>query len=507
MKDNILQITGFSAGFEQGFSLCDINLKLEEGGSVAIVGESGSGKSMLSSLILGLGDFLGCQVKSGDIRLDNLKILEKNQNDLRRIRQKDLGYIPQNPLFALNPLHKIGKQLHESLMLAYPRMGFVERQKKIEEYFKNAALDIELCERYPHELSGGQNQRVMIVLNLLKDPRILICDEPTTALDSSIQKQVLDFLFDICRQKNIGIIFITHDLNLAKHYVKYVYVMQEGRIIESQETEKIFENPNHVYTKDLINALQLPKKTYGIQGDEILKLQNFSAYINKKILLKNKRRILVELERLVLLQGENLAIIGESGSGKTSLALAIMELIQFDGIKKVQDKDLRGVEFYRQVQIVLQNPFASLNPRWRIREILKEACRLNHVQENFSEILKQVGMKEDVLWKYPHELSGGQNQRIAIARALITKPKILILDEPTSALDKSTQKKILELLLELQKKYAMSYIMITHDLEIVKSFCDNVIMLKNGKNIFYDRVQEFFNTQDEYIKGFLDSQL
>ncbi|MCE3038495.1 ATP-binding cassette domain-containing protein [Helicobacter anatolicus] len=502
----MLKINKLNAKIIGGFCLHDINFCIEKGQHIGLVGESGSGKSLLSSIILGLHTFMDCKV-SGEIFLEDSNLLKMHEKELRIMRQKDLGYIPQNPLNALNPLHKIGAQLHESLSLAFPKLTVKEREKQIQFHLESANLDFEVCERYPHELSGGQNQRVLVVMNLLKEPKFLILDEPTTALDPSVQKQILDFLFQECRKKNITTLLITHDLNIVKHYVSKICVMQEGKILEFQETSLLFQLPKHSYTKTLLEALQLPKKQLVVHEKELLSLQNFSVFVKKNSFFSQKNKTLLKPLDFLLYENENIGIIGESGSGKTSFALGIMELLESSGLKKFQGKVLRGVEFYKKVQIVLQNPYASLNPRWRIVEILKEATQLSNFKRDYEELLNEVGLDNRVLSMYPHELSGGQNQRIAIARVLLVRPRVLILDEPTSALDKNTQKKILELLLDMQKEYKTSYIMLTHDLDIVESFCDRVMMLRHGDVVFYGKKENFFKSNDLYIQSFLEKRL
>lgn len=506
----MLDICSLNAGFIGGFSLKDITLHLKQGEHVGIVGESGSGKSLLSSLILGLGDSLGCRIFSGKISIEGEDLFAKSQKQLQSLRKKTLGYIPQNPLNALNPLHKIGKQLHEGLRLAFPLMPLKDRSQKILEYLDAAKLKDILLDRYPHELSGGQNQRILIVQNLLKEPKILICDEPTTALDSSVQKQILEFLFQITKEKNISVIFITHDLSIAHHFVENIIVMQEGRILEQQESKSLFENPKNAYTKSLLDALQLPIKECKKTKEVVLEVKDFGVFVRKSSFFTKKKIQLVDALDFCLHQKENLAILGESGSGKTSLGTAIMELMPSTGSKLLFGQSLHAREFYLQVQMVMQNPFASLNPRWRIGEILKEALSLRDATKERLEVkeaLELVGLNEKFEDFYPHELSGGQNQRVAIARALLVWPKILILDEPTSGLDKNTQKKILSLLLDLQKNLDMAYIFITHDLDIVESFCDRVLMLQNGKKIFYDERDAFFSSKDSYIQDFLATRL
>lgn len=500
----MIEIKKLTAGFSNGFLLQDIELLIQEGEFVALVGESGSGKSLLASMILGLWDDFGYKVFGGDLLIDSISIKNQSKKFFHQKRREFFGYVPQNPLEALNPLHKISKQIVETLRLAFPFLTKAAIKDKIEEAFLSANLDLSLLDRYPYELSGGQNQRILILQNILKNPRVLICDEPTTALDSSIQKQILEFLFKECGKKNIAVLLISHDLSIVRYFVNRIYVMRFGRIVENSNTAELFKNPKHSYTKELISALELPQKKIKTDKKIILDFKNFGVYTNKKTFFRNKRIDLVQPFTFQVFRNEILGVVGESGSGKTSLILGIMKLLKFTGSLEILDS---GEEFYKNIQIVLQNPFASLNPRWRIAEILNETKKLHHQDIDYMDILTQVGLGSDVLNSYPHELSGGQNQRIALARALLVKPKVLILDEPTSALDKKNQKNILRLLLALQEKYQMSYIFVTHDLNIVEAICDRVLFIHKGKPFDVLHKKEFFSSRIPEIRQLLDSRL
>ena len=491
-EKEMFKIKDFSAGFRNGFYLNEINLTLGEAERVGILGESGSGKSLLCYLILGFQDRLRCEVKTGEILFKGENLLKKKS--MQKLLRKDFGYIPQNPFEALNPLQKIQKQLLETLKLAFPSESLENLKQKMRSALQEVGLSQDLLGRYPHELSGGQNARVLILQNILKEPKILFCDEPTTALDPKIQRQVLEFLFYQAKIKKIAIVFVTHDIEVLDGFVEKILVMKEGRIIESSLTKELFLNPKHQYTKELLDALKLPIKTLRPDQEEALSIKDFSVFVYNKNFLFSTKKYLIQEVNFSLKKGEILGIIGESGSGKSSLSLGIMHLLKTEGEIRIFGKNLGKKNQYEMMQIVLQNPFGSLNPRWRIKEILKEASNLKNNEIDIKEYLQAVGLSQDLLGRYPHELSGGQNARIAIARALIVKPRILILDEPTSALDKSTQKQVLELLLKLQIQYSLSFIFITHDRSIVHSICDRVLVIHQG------RVMKILENREDFKK-------
>lgn len=473
-KPFLLEVRALEAGFSSGFRLEGIDFRLNEGEFLGIVGESGSGKSLLCKLILGLSGMLGCRIDRGEIRVFDKNILEKK--DLKSYLRKQIAYIPQNCFDAQNPLKKIKVQFLETLKLAYPNMDKKSLEAKMIQSLKEVRLDPALLDRYPFELSGGQNARILILQNILKAPDILICDEPTTALDPKVQKKILDFLFIEAKKNNIAVIFITHDIELLRGYVERVAVMQNGRMIEQNEINKLFSSPKMPYTKLLLDSIKLPKKASKPDEKRVLSIKRLCAWSEKKGLFTTRKKDLVCDVSFDLYQREILGVIGESGSGKSSLMLALMNLIKRSG--RV-DLLLGEDEFYKKVQIVLQNPFASLNPRWKVESILKEASYLGK-KIDYLKSLEDVGLKKDILDRYPFELSGGEAQRVAIARALCVRPEILLLDEPTAALDKSTQKKILELLLSLQQEYNLAYIFVTHDYHIVDAICDRVMVIESA---------------------------
>lgn len=502
----MIELRRLNAGFQGGFRLLDIDFSLKWGERVGVVGESGSGKSLLANTLLGLNQHLGCKIFSGNYLLEDEDTQYKNEAFFCQKRKEFFGYIPQNPLNALNPLHKIKKQIMETLLLNFPNLSKKQIQEKIEQAFLAANLPLRLLDSYPHELSGGQCQRILILQNILKSPKVLICDEPTTALDNNIQKQILDFLFLECKKHQISVIFISHDLNIVRLYVERMYVMQKGKIVEKGLVQDVFNHPKHQYTQELIAALKLPRKVLLPKEEAILQAQDFGVYVNKKTFFKNKRHDLVLPCSFRLFKNEILGIVGESGSGKTSLILGIMKLLKTYG-KLNFSYQYNHKDFYQNIQIVLQNPFASLNPRWKIKKALNEAKVFGDTSLEIEQILDQVGLHKNILDLYPHELSGGQCQRIVIARALLVKPKILILDEPTSALDKNTQKVVLELLLSLQRYYEMSYILVTHDLDIAEAICDRVMLMDSKKILYCLQKSDFFASCIPEIRKLLDMRI
>lgn len=502
----MIELKGLSVGFQEGFRLLDIDFNLKEGERVGIVGESGSGKSLLANTLLGLNQHLGCEIFSGKYLIEDKDTQYENEAFFCQKRKDFFGYIPQNPLNALNPLHKVKKQIIETLLLSFPNLSKKQIQERIEQSFLSANLPLRLLDSYPHELSGGQCQRILILQNILKNPKVLICDEPTTALDSNIQKQILDFLFSECKKHQISVIFISHDLNIVRLYVERIYVMQKGKMVERGLVQDIFSHPKHQYTQELIAALKLPRKILLPKEEKVLQAQDFGVYVDKKTFFKNKRYDLVLPCNFWLFKNEILGIVGESGSGKTSLILGIMRLLKTYGELDFSYQ-YNHKNFYQNIQIVLQNPFASLNPRWKIKKTLNEAKIFGDTSLEIEQILDQVGLHKSILDSYPHELSGGQNQRIAIARALLVKPKILILDEPTSALDKNTQKVVLELLLSLQKYYEMSYIFVTHDLDVIEAICDRVMLIDSKKILCCLQKNDFFTSSMSEIRKLVDMRI
>ncbi|MDO7252948.1 dipeptide ABC transporter ATP-binding protein [Helicobacter cappadocius] len=511
----LLNIRSLNCGFVGGFGLKDIDLDIYAGERVGLVGESGSGKSFISNMILKL--YSDVLIKSGSIEFEGKNLLDLKKKSIQLLRGKEIGYISQEPLGSLNPLHKVGRQVLESFFLHHTHLNAKTMEQKVDEIFLRVGLDVKLKNRYPYELSGGQRQRIAIAMAVINNPKLLICDEPTTALDMSVQKQILDLLYNLSEINKIAILFISHDLGIVKDFVNRVYVMKEGRICEKGQVERVFSSPEDAYTQKLLDALVLPKKKLLQTDKKIFEVKDFAISYTKENFFfgKKENKVLSEIF-LILHQSQTIGIVGESGSGKSSFALGVLRLIKSTGeewilgnrVDKMNQKTFKP--YRRDIQIVFQDPYASLNPRMRICDIILEALKLGEIRENegVEKILESVGLNPSFMQSYPHQLSGGQRQRVAIARAIALRPKIIILDEPTSALDKSTQKIVIELLLKLQKDYGLSYLFISHDLDVIEAVCDDVMVLWKGRMMEYGRTKEVFtNPKNPYTQELLSSRM
>ncbi len=488
----------------------NINLQIYKSQSVALVGESGSGKSVIAHSILKLlPDGANFQV-SGEVLLGGENILTFSQDRLLKLRGDEISMIFQEPMSALNPLHKVYRQIEEIIMTHDKSKQNLEQKvydllKKVELH-KYGNLD-KIASSYPHELSGGQRQRVMIAMAIANNPKLLIADEPTTALDVSIQYQILNLLKKLQNDYEMSILLITHDLAIVKRFCDYVYVINKGKIVEQNETKKLFTNPTNTYTKNLLSHELIPNEASCEHKKTILQVKNLSVEfcIKKSLFKKNIKTFkAVKNASFSLHESECLGIIGESGSGKSSLAQAILKLISSKGDIIFLDKNInllnkKALQKLRMdMQIVFQDPFNSLNPRMSIFSIISEGLDIHtkmtneQKQKEVKNLLEIVGLKKEFLHRYPHEFSGGQRQRIAIARALILKPKLLILDEPTSALDRQVQFALLKLLKEIQEKYHLTYIFISHDLKLIQSICNKICVMKQGEIVEQNSVKEIF---------------
>ncbi len=475
-----------------------ISFAIPKGETVALVGESGSGKTVTGLSITKLLSKTKVKV-SGKIFLNDQNLLDATEVDLLKIRGNKVGLIFQEPMTALNPLHTIGKQIYEAISLHNPYIPQVSIWQRVKDLMNQVELTQfkDKLDLYPHQLSGGQRQRVMIAIAIANSPELLIADEPTTALDAVVAKQIMDLLLKIQKENKLSMLLITHDLSIVSNNAEYVCVMQNGRIVEQGSIVEVFNNPRHKYTKFLIESEPVRDITPIRQNAEtILEIKNLNYKTKSSIGIMGSsqvdKQILFDIN-FDLRKGETLGIIGGSGSGKTTLAMSILRLaksegeIIFDGqrIDTLKGKKLKPLR--KEIQIVFQDPFDSLNPRMTISEIIAEGpiaqnlfteAELNIAVQN---ALKDVELPLSLANRYPHELSGGQRQRVAIARALILSPKLLILDEPTSALDKAIQKSVLALLSNLQKKYSLSYILISHDLKVVNALSHRIAVMHEGK--------------------------
>ncbi|MEM6342153.1 MAG: ABC transporter ATP-binding protein, partial [Pseudomonadota bacterium] len=472
-----------------------VSFSVDRGETVALVGESGSGKSVsaLSTVSL-LGD--SAEV-SGSVTYDGQQMIGADDKLLRKVRGNDISFIFQEPMTSLNPLHTIEKQLGESLALHHGVVGDDARGRILELLDKVGIRDAESrLNAYPHELSGGQRQRVMIAMALANKPDVLIADEPTTALDVTIQAQILDLLAELKQSESMGLLFITHDLGIVRRIADKVCVMQRGEVVEAGPTADIFDNPQHPYTQKLLSAE--PKGQPGPVGTGAEVVAETDALrvwfpIQKGLLKRTVGHVkAVNAATLQVRAGETVGIVGESGSGKTTLALAIMRLIASEGRVVYMGQDIRewSVRQLRRLrkdmQIVFQDPYGSLSPRMTAMQIISEGLGIHKVdahrekRELVAEVMAEVGLDPATMDRYPHEFSGGQRQRIAIARAMVLRPRLVVLDEPTSALDMTVQVQIVDLLRGLQEKYGLAYLFISHDLKVVRAMSHKVLVMKQG---------------------------
>ena len=502
--------------------LKNISLHLNQGETLGIVGESGSGKTLTGLSIANLLDKSSFKINNGEILFNNRDLILESEESLRKIRGNKISMIFQEPMLSLNPVQTINTQLTEIIKLHVTKNIKSINKLSSDIIYKTGLEDTEkILHSYPHMLSGGQRQRVMIAIALVCNPEILIADEPTTALDVTLQLQILDLLKKFKSERLMSLILISHDLDLIKNYSDRMIIMKDGCVIEEGFTEKVFRNPQEKYTKELINSSPDKMMDFSPSNKILLETKDLNCnFITNNTFFKKNRKYFQALTNIniTLNIGETIGIVGESGSGKTTLAMSILQLlgytgkIYFDGnnLSEMNSNELRS--YRNNFQIVFQDPFSSLSPRLTIFEILSEGLmlyeNLGHKQllDICKKLLQEVGLNENMLNRYPHQFSGGQRQRIAIARALSLKPKLIIMDEPTSALDVLVQKNILKLIVSLQKKYSLSYIFISHDLKVIKSVSHRIYILKNSKIVEYNNTDNILNNpKTDYTKNLIKS--
>ena len=512
----------FRAGQTTSLAVKNVSFNIAPGETVALVGESGSGKTVSALSILRLLNYPAASHPSGEIYFEGRNLLNATEDDMRAIRGKRISIIFQEPMTSLNPLHTIEQQVSEIVQIHRGIDGASARALTIDLLQKVGIGEPEKrLAAYPHQLSGGQRQRVMIAMALANEPDLLIADEPTTALDVTIQAQILELLKKLQSEMGMAMLLITHDLGIVRKMAQRVYVMKAGEIVEEGLAEQVFTKPKHPYTQHLVAAE--PKGRPPRPDDSapvVVETQDLKVWfsIRKGFLRRTVDHVkAVDGVSLKLRAGQTVGVVGESGSGKTTLGLAILRLISSNGPILYLGNRIDGYDtnkmrpLRREMQIVFQDPFGSLSPRLSVSQIIEEGLLIQDKslseqqrRARVSQALQEVGLDPETQDRYPHEFSGGQRQRIAVARAMVLEPKFIMLDEPTSALDMSVQAQIVDLLRGLQLKRDLSYLFISHDLKVVRALCNYVIVLRNGKVVEEGAAQAIFETpKTDYTKALL----
>jgi microcin C transport system ATP-binding protein len=522
----LLEVKDLSVEFRQGQQVTravdKVSFSIAKGETLALVGESGSGKSVSALSILKLLPYPAARHPSGSVKFKGEELLDADERDLRRVRGNDITMVFQEPMTSLNPLHTVAQQMDEILELHSVLNAKQRRARSIEMLKKVGIREAESrLEAYPHQLSGGQRQRVMIAMALANNPDLLIADEPTTALDVTVQAQILELLRALKGELGMALLLITHDLGIVRHMADRVCVMQGGRIVEAGATEAVFATPKHAYTRQLLAAEPKgsPPKA-DPKAATVLTAENLRVWfpVKRGFMRRTVSHIkAVDGVSIEVKEGQTLGVVGESGSGKTTLGLAILRLIHSEGpivylgrrIDGFDSGDMRPLR--KEMQIVFQDPYGSLSPRLSIRQIVEEGLTVQKKDLSFEEreervaqALSEVGIDPAVMERYPHEFSGGQRQRIAVARALALDPKFVMLDEPTSALDMAVQAQIVDLLRELQRKHNLAYLFISHDLRVVRALANFVVVMRDGVIVEQGTADQLFSRpKEDYTKALI----
>ncbi|WP_395817033.1 ABC transporter ATP-binding protein [Devosia sp.] len=525
-QEPLLSIRNLQVAFQAGDRLVQavkgVSFDIERGETVALVGESGSGKSVTALSILKLLPYPQASHPGGEIRFVGNDLLTASDEHLRAVRGDGISMIFQEPMSSLNPLHRVERQIGEVLMLHRGISRNAARARTIELLTEVGIPDpVEKLQAYPHQLSGGQRQRVMIAMALANNPDLLIADEPTTALDVTVQAQILELLQSLQARYGMAILFITHDLGIVRTMAKVTHVMTNGEIVESGPTAELFAAPKHPYTQKLLAAEPRGKPPVSQPGAKtMIEAKGLKVWfpVRRGVFMRTVGNFkAVDGIDLVVREGETLGVVGESGSGKTTLGRALLRLVASQGqvafvgrpIEKLSGDALRPLR--KDMQIVFQDPFGSLSPRMAVGEIVAEGLEVHQkgltrtqLDERVVAALIEVGLDPATRFRYPHEFSGGQRQRVAIARAMALKPKFVVLDEPTSALDMSVQALIVDLLRELQTRHGLAYLFISHDLRVVRALANDVLVMRDGKAVEYGPAEQVFTApQSDYTRALL----
>jgi microcin C transport system ATP-binding protein len=524
--EELLEVADLSVGFRQGsrdtLAVDRVSFEIKKGETVALVGESGSGKSVTALSVLKLLPYPSAHHPSGSIRFKGQELLNLPEDKIRHVRGNDITIIFQEPMTSLNPLHTIEKQIGEILLLHQGLTGETARARTLELLTQVGIPEAETrLGSYPHQLSGGQRQRVMIAMALANEPDLLIADEPTTALDVTVQAQILSLLKELQKRLGMAMLFITHDLGIVRRLADTVCVMKEGKIVERGPVEQVFSAPEHPYTRALLAAEPKPDPA-PINADAPVVVETRDLKVWFPIKRGVMRRVVGHIKAvdgvsIAVRQGETLGIVGESGSGKTTLGLAILRLISSQGPIVFLGSTIAGLTFKEMrpfrlhMQIVFQDPYGSLSPRMSVSDIIEEGLWVHHPkltraqrEERVVQALRDVGLDPETRFRYPHEFSGGQRQRIAVARAIVLEPTFVVLDEPTSALDMLIQAQIVELLRALQKRRNLTYIFISHDLRVVAALASRLVVMRHGKVVEEGPAAELFaRPASDYTRALL----
>ncbi|MCY1286252.1 putative ABC transporter ATP-binding protein YejF [compost metagenome] len=526
MSENLMEIRDLAVEFVNGDQVQrvveGVSFDIRRGETLALVGESGSGKSVTAHSILRLLPYPIARHPSGSIQYAGQDLLKTADAKLRAIRGNRIAMVFQEPMTSLNPLHSIEKQINEVLALHKGLTGKAATARALE------LLELvgipeprKRLKAFPHELSGGQRQRVMIAMALANEPELLIADEPTTALDVTVQLKILELLKDLQRRLGMSLLLISHDLNLVRRIAHRVCVMQRGTVVEQAPCEQLFQAPQHPYTRELLGAEPRGEPASNPAGPPLLEVDDLRVWFPiKKGLLRRTVDYVKAVDgiRFSLPKGQTLGIVGESGSGKSTLGLAILRLLGSQGSIRFQGQVLNGLSQHavrplrRQMQVVFQDPYGSLSPRMSVGQIVGEGLDIHGIgnaaeqEQAIIDALLEVGLDPETRHRYPHEFSGGQRQRIAIARALVLKPELILLDEPTSALDRTVQRQVVELLRSLQAKYNLTYLFISHDLAVVKALSHQLMVVRHGQVVEQGTAEDIFAApQHPYTQQLLEA--